>query len=123
MTSKTRPLVVAKMEEFVRNKLVTIYSARLFSELETFVWQNGRPQAMRMYNDDLVMAFAIGCWVRDTALEVNQRDVEYAKAFLGAITKVNTEMNTAIPGQVGYKPVAKSDKIAEQQRYSWILKG
>ena len=68
MTSKTRPLVVAKMEEFIRNKLVTIYSARLFNELETFVWQNGRPQAMRIYNDDLVMAFAIGCWVRDTAL-------------------------------------------------------
>ena len=83
-TSKTRPLIVAKMEEFIRNKLVRIYSARLFNELETFVWQNGRPQAMRMYNDDLVMAFAIGCWVRDTALEVNQRDVEYAKAFLGA---------------------------------------
>jgi len=52
-TSKTRPLIVAKMEEFIRNKLVTIYSARLFNELETFVWQNGRPQAMRMYNDEL----------------------------------------------------------------------
>jgi len=123
MTSKTRPLVVAKMEEFIRNKLVTIYSARLFSELETFVWHNGRPQAMRMYNDDLVMAFAIGCWVRDTALEVNQRDVEYAKAFLGAITKVKTEINTAIPGQHGYKPIAKSDKIKEQQQFGWILKG
>ena len=24
---------------------------------------------------------------------------------------------------IGYKPVAKSDKIAEQQKYSWILKG
>jgi hypothetical protein len=123
MTSKTRPLVVAKMEEFIRNKLVTIYSARLFSELETFVWHNGRPQAMRMYNDDLVMAFAIGCWVRDTALEVNQRDIEYTKAFLGAMTKVKTEINTSIPGQIGYKPISKNDKIREQQQYSWILKG
>ena len=123
MSMKTRPLVIAKFEEFVRNKLVTIYSARLFSELETFVWQNGRPQAMRMYNDDLVMAFAIGCWVRDTALEVNQRDVEYAKAFLGAMTSTKTELNTSIPGQIGYKPVAKSDKIKEQQQFGWILKG
>jgi len=122
-TSKTRPLIVAKMEEFIRNKLVTIYSARLFSELETFVWHNGRPQAMRMYNDDLVMAFAIGCWVRDTALEVNQRDAEYKKAFLGAMSSVKTELNTSIPGQIGYKPVAKSDKIREQQQFAWILKG
>jgi tight adherence protein B len=122
-TSKTRPLIVAKMEEFIRNKLVTIYSARLFNELETFVWQNGRPQAMRMYNDDLVMAFAIGCWVRDTALETNQRDVQYTKAFLSTMTRTKSELNTTIPGQQGYKPVAKSDSIKEQQQFNWILKG
>ena len=122
-TSKTRPLIVAKMEEFIRNKLVRIYSTRLFNELETFVWHNGRPQAMRMYNDDLVMAFAIGCWVRDTALEVNERDVEYAKAFLGAMTTSRRELNTAIPGQIGYKPIATSDKIKEQQQFGWIIKG
>ena len=122
-TSKTRPLIVAKMEEFIRNKLVTIYSARLFNELETFVWQNGRPQAMRMYNDDLVMAFAIGCWVRDTALETNQRDIEYTKTFLSTMTKTKSELNTAIPGQQGYKPIAKSANIEEQRKHLWILKG
>ena len=122
-TSKTRPLIVAKMEEFIRNKLVRIYSARLFNELETFVWQNGRPQAMRMYNDDLVMAFAIGCWVRDTALETNKRDIEYSKAFLSTMTRTKSELNTTIPGQQGYKPIAKSDRIKEQQQYNWILKG
>ena len=122
-TSKTRPLIVAKMEEFIRNKLVTIYSARLFNELETFVWQNGRPQAMRMYNDDLVMAFAIGCWVRDTALETNQRDVEYTKTFLSTMTRTKSELNTTIPGQQGYKPIATSDRIKEQMKYNWILKG
>ena len=57
MTSKTRPLVVAKLEEFVRNKLVTVYSTRLLNEMETFIWHNGKPQAMKKYNDDLIMAF------------------------------------------------------------------
>ena len=122
-TSKTRPLIVAKMEEFIRNKLVTIYSARLFNELETFIWHNGRPQAMRMYNDDLVMAFAIGCWVRDTALETNQRDVEYTKAFLSTMTSTRSQINTTIEGQQGYKPIAKSARIEEQQQFNWILKG
>ena len=76
-----------------------------------------------MYNDDLVMAFAIGCWVRDTALETNQRDVQYTKAFLSTMTRTKSELNTTIPGQQGYKTVAKSARIKEQQQYNWILKG
>jgi hypothetical protein len=122
-SSKTRPLVVAKMEEFIRNKLVTLYSPRLFQELKTFVWQNGRPQAMRMYNDDLVMALAIGCWVRDTALQENKRGMEYSKVFLSSMYVSKTEMNTAIPGQQGYKSVAKSDSIKDQREFIWLLKG
>ena len=73
MSMKTRPLVIAKFEEFIRNKLITINSMRLANEIKTFVWHNGRPQAMRSYNDDLVIATAIGCWVRDTALTYKQK--------------------------------------------------
>ena len=74
---KTRPLIVAKLEEFVRNELITINSPRLYNEMKTFVWNNGRPEAMRSYNDDLIMSCAIGCWVRDTALIENKRNIEY----------------------------------------------
>jgi hypothetical protein len=41
---KTRPLLIAKFEEFIRNKLLTIYSKRLRSELDTFMleqWKTG----------------------------------------------------------------------------------
>jgi len=123
MTSKTRPLVVAKMEEFIRNKLITIYSNRLFHELETFVWQNGRPQAMRMYNDDLVMSLAIGCWVRDTALQENKKALEYSKIFLSSMTLSKRDLNTSIPGQEGYKPIEQSDAIKKQREFLWLLKG
>ena len=43
---KTRPLIVAKLEEYVRNKLINIHSNRVFHELKTFIWHNGKPQAM-----------------------------------------------------------------------------
>ena len=33
-SSKTRPLIVAKLEEFIRNKLITIYSNRLYNEFK-----------------------------------------------------------------------------------------
>ena len=69
-STKTRPLVIAKLEEFIRNKLIKIYSTRTIEEIKTFIWYNGKPQAMRGYSDDLIMALAIACWVRDTALTV-----------------------------------------------------
>tara|TARA_Y100000593_G_scaffold72523_1_gene133174 strand:+ start:837 stop:2411 length:1575 start_codon:yes stop_codon:yes gene_type:complete len=122
-SSKTRPLIVAKMEEFIRNKLITIYSGRLFRELETFIWNNGRPEAMRMYNDDLTMALAIGCWVKDTVLETNKRDVEYSKAFLSIMTKSDKILDTTIPGMKNHRSAKDREAIKKQQEFIWLLKG
>jgi hypothetical protein len=122
-SSKTRPLVVAKFEEFIRNKLLTVYSKRLHNELATFVWNNGKPEAMRSYNDDLIMACAIGCWVRDTAIIENQRDAAYNKAFLSAMTKTTSKLDTTIPGMQKPKELEMEDKISEAIEFSWLLKG
>ena len=116
-TMKTRPLVIAKLEEFVRNKLIKIKSKRLYNEMKTFVWQNGKPQAMKKHNDDLIMACAIGCWVKDTALSSNERSVAYQKAFLNSITTTNRMMNTAIPGMAGLRKVRKRTKDAQRCEY------
>ena len=126
-SSKTRPLVIAKLEEFIRNKLITVYSSRTVEELKTFIWYNGRPQAMRGYSDDLVMSLAIACWVRDTALSVNQREIEYQKAMMSAITTSNRKMNTAISGMQGYKQT-KGNAVSEEQKkqikeFLWVYKG
>ena len=126
-TQKTRPLIVAKMEEFVRNKLINIKSKRLYNEMKTFVWHNGKPQAMKKYNDDLIMATAIGCWVRDTAYSVNQRDIEYQKAFLSSLSSTDKVLNTSIPGMLGYEKVKREHKLEvkrkEYEDFSWLLKG
>tara|TARA_B100000287_G_scaffold425824_1_gene472767 strand:+ start:28 stop:1614 length:1587 start_codon:yes stop_codon:yes gene_type:complete len=112
---KTRPLIIAKLEEFVRNDLITVKSSRLLNELKTFVWNNGKPEAMRGYNDDLVMSLAIACWVRDTALVSNQRDTEYRKAFLNSMTSTKSTLNTKIPGMIGYSGT-KYDNDIDQTR-------
>ncbi len=36
-SSKTRPLIVAKMEEYIRNRLITVRSSRLFHEFKTYI--------------------------------------------------------------------------------------
>jgi hypothetical protein len=126
-SSKTRPLVIAKMEEFVRNKLIKIYSARLLNEMKTFIWNNGKPEAMRSYNDDLVMACSIGCWIRDTALVENQRNTEYKKACLDSMIVTNSRLDTTIPGQNSYKNKSIFDKIektkSQYEQFPWLFKG
>jgi hypothetical protein len=126
-STKTRPLIIAKMEEFIRNKLIKVYSSRLFNEMKTFVWNNGKPEAMRGYNDDLIMACSIGCWVRDTALIENQRNLEYKKAFIDSMFVSNTNLNTTIPGMNSYKNNSVFDKIHKvkktHEKFPWLFKG
>ena len=126
-SSKTRPLIVAKMEEFMRNKLITINSNRLLSEMKTFIWQAGRPQAMRSYNDDLTMSFAIGCWVRDTVVVESQKNVEYSRQFLSAISSTKTSISTTIPGMQGHRMTKETDRSSEAQefieQYIGLIKG
>lgn len=126
-SQKTRPLIVAKLEEFVRNDLITINSERTYQELKTFVWKNGRPEAQRSYNDDLVMSLAITCWIRDTVLQENTRELQYKRAFLNSMIVTSTKLNTTIPGMNGYKTIESSDKISEAKKlydeFGWIIKG
>ena len=85
LTSKTRPLVIAKLEEFFREKSVIVHSQRLIDELFVFIYNGSRAEAMRGYNDDLVMSFAIGLWVRDTALRLRTEGIELVKKSLNTM--------------------------------------
>ena len=91
--------------------------------MRTFIWNNGRPEAMRSYNDDLIMACAIGCWVRDTAFETNKRELEYKKAFLNSMMATKKEINTTIPGMQGYKSTKTQNQIKQYKDFNWLLKG
>jgi hypothetical protein len=123
-TMKTRPLIVAKLEEFIRNKSIKINSQRMANELDTFLWINGRPEAQKGYNDDLVMSLAIGCWVRDTAIINNERNLEYSKAFLGAITKTGNYLDSTIRGfQNEEKARRQQVAMNTYKDFSWIIKG
>jgi hypothetical protein len=126
-SSKTRPLIIAKLEEFIRNKLIILYSQRIINEFKTFVWQNNRAQAMRSYHDDLVMALAIACWVKDTALTINQRELQYKKAMVSSMFSTQGKLQTTIPGMQGHKIDSFSqetmDRKKQYEQFVWLLKG
>jgi hypothetical protein len=121
---KTRPLIIAKLEEFIRNKLLVISSQRLINELDTFVWHNGKPEAQKGYNDDLVMSMAIACWVRDTCIVNNDRNLEYSKVMLNAMMSSRSTFNSTINGMRNHERSLELNKQAQEYlNYMWVLKG
>jgi hypothetical protein len=90
VSMRTRPLVIAKIDEYLRENSIIVQSSRILSELETFIWKNGRAEALQGYNDDLVFALGIGLWVRDTALKLRQQGIELTKLALEKTTVSNT---------------------------------
>ena len=100
----------------------------MLSEMTTFVWNNGRPESMRSYNDDLIMAASIACWVRDTALIENKKSVEYNKAFINTMTSNHTVLNTTIRGMPGHTINSGIADAAREQKknmeqFPWLFKG
>jgi len=94
-TSKTRPLIISKLTDYFREKGIIVRSSRLIDELFTFIYMNGRAEAMKGYNDDLVMAFSIGLWVRDTALRLRQQGIDLTKQ---AVSGISSNANQGIYG-------------------------
>ena len=125
-STKTRPLIVAKLEEFIRNRIIKIPSSRAFDEFRTFIWNNGKPQAMRSYHDDLIMSLAIACWVRDTSLEVSKKEVEYQKAMVNAMYSTTKTLSTTIPGMKEHDSKFENkykEEISQAKEFVWIFKG
>lgn len=68
-TPKTRILMIEDYFKDVENKRTRIYSKRLLEEIKTFSWQeNGKPEANKGYNDDLVISWSIYAHLWETAL-------------------------------------------------------
>ena len=123
MSARTRPLVIAKIIEYVRERSVTIQSKRLMAEMRVFVWKNGKPQAQTNYNDDLLIACATALYVRDTALRLRQQGMDLARAQLSSFSNLNSQ-NKAVMSSVGLRQdnpyIVKTNQGDED--ISWLFK-
>lgn len=117
---KTRPMVINKFREYIGDKSVIIQSKRLIEEMKVFIWKNGRPEAQSGYNDDLIMSFGIGMYVRDTALKSNQQGSEMAKATISSFTK--TQFNGGAYSSANpYGNDWTMDVNGSQESTKWLL--
>lgn len=86
-TSRTRPLLISKLDIYFREKACVVRSSRLLEELFVFIWNGQKPEAQKGYNDDLVMAFAIALFVRDSALKLRNEGIEMNRNALDHMGK------------------------------------
>jgi len=117
-TSKTRPLIVAKLEEMFREESVVVHSQRLIDELFVFIYNGNRAEAMQGYNDDLVMSFAIALWVRDTALRLRSEGIELSKRAIQGIGQ-NPGIYTS---EVQKNDSWEMDVKGEKEDLTWLIK-
>jgi len=104
MNLKTRPLVINKFREYIGDRSVVIHSKRLLEEMKVFIWKNGRPEAQSGYNDDLIMSFGIGMYLRDTSLKFQQQSLDLSRAALNNISNSKYGYSGAYSGNNTQNP-------------------
>lgn len=120
ISQRTRPLIISRLKEYMLDTSFTIRSGRMIAELETFIWKNGRPEALQGYNDDLVLALCIGLWVRDTALRLRQEGIELTKLTLDKATYSQTGAGVYL----GNQPKVNSYEMeinGQKENLHWLL--
>ena len=118
ITQKTRPLIISKLEEFFREKSVVVRSNRLIDELFVFIYNGNRAEAMTGYNDDLVMSYAMGLWIRETALRLRAEGIELQKKAMSSITS-----NQGVYTPTNNQNDSWTFKIGKQdESLEWLIK-
>jgi len=120
MSQRTRPLVISKLESYIREKAFIFRSKRLLAELKVFIWLNGKAQAQQGYNDDLVMALGIGLFTRDTALKFAVQGKDIARAALDGFAKTSyTSLYPTMPN--GFANPYNIQINGQTEDITWVL--
>ena len=76
--------MIANFEFKVRTNQIKIRSIRLVTEMETFVYKDGKPDHLSGYHDDLIFALAMPLWVMEHAFKNLERLEKQNKAMLNS---------------------------------------
>lgn len=98
----SRVLSVDKLEESFRLNKVIVYSKRVIDELRNFIYENGKPQARKGSNDDIVIALAIGLFVCSCVFGPRDSDIEMTKKLLENIRKLDYTINYKTAQEKGF---------------------
>lgn len=121
-TARTRPILVAKIIEYLEGKSCILHSKRLLSELRTFIWgSGGKAEAAQGFHDDLVMAFGQALYIRDTALRMRQKGRDLTKNSLDSFLNLNKRDSGIFQIQRVDDPYKMNLGDGRQEDFSWLL--
>ena len=125
-----RVQIISSFEESMRHGF-KIYSNRLFNEMNTFIYINGRPDHQKGHHDDLIMAIAMATYVGENSFNQLTKVSEQTKAMLNSWT-VNS--NNEVTESIAFNPVMPAGVPIHQQinqdptkndyqKYLWLFGG
>lgn len=87
-STRTRPLLISKLEHYFRERTVVIRGQRTITELFTFAWIGQKAQAQPGYNDDLSMSLGIFLYIRDSAIRLKEQGLSMQRQTLSTMGDV-----------------------------------
>lgn len=115
-TTRLRPVFISKLVMYFDDRTPIIHSKRFMNELRSFIWLDGKPQAQRGKNDDLVMCWAMGMYIRDTALRMRQMGIELVKNAVR-----NTHKTVYKPEPMGNSQWEMNTVKNNKESLKWLL--
>ena len=126
-----RVQIISSFEEAMRHGF-KIYSHRLFNEMNTFIYVNGRPDHQKGYHDDLIMAIAMATYVGETSFSKLTKVTEQAKAMINSwqvnsneeVTK-SVSFNPVLPAGLPFNSRDLNNEPSRQdyEKYGWLFGG
>jgi hypothetical protein len=124
-----RVQIIASYEEAMRHGF-KVYSNRLYNEMDSFIYINGRPDHQKGRHDDLIMSIAMATYVAESSFTKLTKVTEHTKAMINSWSvNVNEQsrealmFNPVIPNneerirQFGGQNLSKEDYM----KYGWLF--
>ena len=126
-----RVQIISSFEEAVRHGF-TVYSSRLYNEMNTFVYINGRPDHQKNHHDDCIMAISMALYVAEKSFQSLEKVTNHTKAMINSwATTVNENKNSSdffnpmIPQMGRNNNMSNNGDAtkADYQKYGWLFGG
>ena len=128
-----RVQIIAAFEEWVRHKF-KIRSVRLYNEMNTFVYINGRPDHQKGQHDDLIMGISMAIYIAESSFSKLEKATDQAKTMINSWAIVNNE---SVRKETHFDPVIPNQNVLNErmglhnngpskddyQKYGWLFGG
>ena len=123
-----RVQIIASLEEAARHDF-KIYSHRLYNEMNTFIYINGRPDHQKNHHDDCIMGISMAIYVAEKSFQSLTKVVNHTKAMLNSWATTVTEnrnssefFNPMVP-QMGRdsRQYSSGPSKKDYQEYGWLF--